>query len=335
MTARKPEDGPSDLSSDDDAKEPRDAEPAAAPEPSTRCRLGAGSGVSGALVECLMLFPCIRVIVLRLLLVTLLALIILAVILVKKPIPMSEKPASKQTLAAEKINEGIAHESRNEYDKALQCFNESIHIDPNGASSFIAYTYRGVIHTIKGEYSEAIDDYGHCLAFSHISNKYRAYVLTSRSYAYFQIKDYAKTIDDCTQALRFNHEDSEAADTYCSRGRAYQKMNQYDNAIDDYSAALRLDPVKYHASFNFFYNRGHAYLVLKNYAKAIDDFTQSLRLTNTGSDRARVCSYRGQAYYNLKQYSNALDDYSEALRIDSLRYANLTNAIESLKRKLK
>ena len=56
----------------------------------------------------------------------------------------------------------------------------------------------------------------------------------NRGYAYSQLHQFQKTIDDYDRVIRFN---PKYADVYFSCGYIYNQLGQFQNAIDRYSIA--------------------------------------------------------------------------------------------------
>jgi tetratricopeptide (TPR) repeat protein len=102
-------------------------------------------------------------------------------------------------------------------------------------------------------------------------NPRNAIAYDNRGSTYAQKREYAKAIEDYTEAIRL---DPKAPSVFYNRGIAYTKEEDYDKAIKDYTEALRLYP-DLAAAYN---NRALACHKKGEYDKAIADFTTSLRL---------------------------------------------------------
>jgi tetratricopeptide (TPR) repeat protein len=63
---------------------------------------------------------------------------------------------SREKLATAFDNRGVAYRLKGEYDRALQDYEQAIHLNPSNAN---AYNNRGIIYRINGEYARAIADY--------------------------------------------------------------------------------------------------------------------------------------------------------------------------------
>ena len=209
-----------------------------------------------------------------------------------------EKSVSAET--AEEWNEkGISFGKSGEYEKAIECFNKAIELEPNYAK---AYYYRGIAYGDLKQYEKAICDYNKAIKQDQ---KY-AKTYTKRGIAYAELKEYEKAIEDFNKAIELDPQDAKA---HNHRGDAYVHLKQYEKAIEDFDKAIELDP-NYAWAYN---NRGTAYAHLKQYERAIDDYDKAIEL-----DPNYVSAYknRGLAYGDLKQYERAIDDYDKAIELD-------------------
>ncbi len=131
-----------------------------------------------------------------------------------------------------------------DYKKALDDSNIAVSINDQ---SFYAHCCRGQAYEHMKNYSKAIDDFTKTIT---IDPKGGCYL--ERAYAYGEIGQYQKAVNDCNTAINLNLKSAEA---YVSRGNIYVKMGQPKQAITDYTQAIALDP-KYGDSY---YQRAEAY----------------------------------------------------------------------------
>ena len=64
-----------------------------------------------------------------------------------------------------------------------------------------------------------------------------------RAAAFIEKEDYAKAIDDCTEAIRL---DPKSADAYTYRGIAHGRKGEYAKSIADWDEVIRLQPNSAH-----------------------------------------------------------------------------------------
>ncbi len=129
-------------------------------------------------------------------------------------------------------NRGIAYQTKNEHDKAIEDFSEAIRLDPKDPD---AYHRRGIAYHVRKEYSKAIKDYSEAIRL----NPKDAVTCYNRGIAYYNENDYDRAIEDFSEAIRIN---PTLALAWRDRGNAYLSKKEYDKAIKDYSEAIQLNP---------------------------------------------------------------------------------------------
>jgi tetratricopeptide (TPR) repeat protein len=166
-------------------------------------------------------------------------------------------------------NRGTAYDDKGDYDRAIQDFNEAIHLDPNAE---IAYYGRGYAYKKKGDYDRAIQDFNEAI---HLNPNFeRAYY--DRGNAYIDKDDYVRAIQEFDDAIRLNPKDENA---YNNRGVAYERKGDYGHAIQDYNQAILLN-----SNYTVAYvNRGSAYFAQSNLTAAIADFLHTISAAPSSS----------------------------------------------------
>ncbi len=137
-----------------------------------------------------------------------------------------------------------------------------------------------------------------------------AWAYSNRGFAYNDLGEYRRAVEDFDQALR---SDPGYAIAYNNRGVAFVNLGEYRRAIQDYDEVLRLDPGDAFA----YNNRGVAYEGLGEYRRAIQDYDQALR-SDPGYANAyynRGVAYKGLAWdlYLEGRNAEALADVDRAL----------------------
>ena len=111
------------------------------------------------------------------------------------------------------------------------------------------------------------------------------------------------------------------------RGTAYLNDGEYAKAVEDYTQALKLEPTGKNAGV-YYFNRGTAYTSLKDYNKAIADFNQAEKLLPNDEDvyawRGNAYLLKSEPEYNSKHpeenysrnRSSALADLNRAIQIN-------------------
>ena len=122
----------------------------------------------------------------------------------------------KETLAAQKVEEGTALYEQKNYQGAISEFTEAIKLNPKYAR---AYYLRGKSYYAKGSYRVAILDYDTAIALNF--NDSEAYFYRGIAYAY--VRDYYKAIYNYTQVIKLNPNDATA---YAGRGLCYKALGR-------------------------------------------------------------------------------------------------------------
>ncbi len=166
-------------------------------------------------------------------------------------------------------NRGTAYDDEGDYDRAIQDFNEAIHLNPNAER---AYYGRGYAYKKKGDYDRAIQDFNEAI---HLNPNFeRAYY--DRGNAYIDKDDYDRAIQEFDEAIRLNPNDAFA---YNNRGVAYERKDDYGHAIQNYNKAILLDS-NYTSAYG---SRGYAYFAQSNLTAAIADFAHTISAAPSSS----------------------------------------------------
>ena len=161
-------------------------------------------------------------------------------------------------------NQADAFGNVEQYQKALELFNNILKIDPN---SSIAYSRIGVLKGKMGNMTAAFVNLN--LAIELDANNAQAYA--DRGYAYSIIGNSTKAMSDYNFALDLNTEDFV---TYYNRAILFENSNQYQKALDDLNTSLSLKN-----DYAFAYSRrAIVNYNLKNYQNACRDWTKALEL---------------------------------------------------------
>jgi tetratricopeptide (TPR) repeat protein len=201
----------------------------------------------------------------------------------------------------------------------------------------------------KSEYEKAIHDLSetirldgqqtHNLEIRGISR--RAHGLRAR--AWFNERQYDKTIEDCDAAIAldphaFERHLARSPSTFANvmaasfsktataeymslallRGKAWAAKWNYDKAIEDFGLAIRLGEAARGDDDGIaalsYYHRGKAWLKKWDYDRAIEDLSEAIR--RRAPNAAMSYSLRGDAWYAKEVYGKALEDHDHAIRLD-------------------
>jgi tetratricopeptide (TPR) repeat protein len=118
-------------------------------------------------------------------------------------------------------------------DLALRDYNSAIKLNPNHV---LAYSGRGEVHFVAGNYDRAIEDLG--IAIRLDPKDSRPYFFRGRSYS--KKGEYERAISDFTLAI--NLKIPHLALAHLARGDAYENQGEFKKAISEYETASNLDP---------------------------------------------------------------------------------------------
>jgi len=124
------------------------------------------------------------------------------------------------------FSRGNEFAQKKEYDKAIEYFSKAIELNPKDDKGAYEkyYSGRGQAYYDKKDYDKAIDDYSKCI---EIAPKVSGFTIDLK-------------VDGFTNTK--THIPSQAARYYNQRGKAYYDKKDYAKAIDDYSEAVKLEP---------------------------------------------------------------------------------------------
>jgi serine/threonine-protein kinase len=189
------------------------------------------------------------------------------------------------------LNRGLAHFELEDYQTAMNDYNQALQINPNRAD---IYFNRGLSRIALGEYQEAISDFNQALKL----NPEDAQIYLNRGYIRMQLGDHWGSIEDFDQALRlepsaakvfFNQmtdtlndelsaiedKNQQLAQGLIIRGNLRYELGDYQAALEAFTQALSLDPNNIEA-----YNRRSTVRsALGDYQGAIDDLKQVSNLS--------------------------------------------------------
>lgn len=174
------------------------------------------------------------------------------------------------------------------------------------------FLQRGVENIQLGNYIQAIKNFTDVIELNlNTLNTNIGVAYSNRCLAYLQIGEYHNAVADCTLAINFVPNNTEA---YLNRGLAEYRLGNYQTAVLDNNQAIKLKP----DDFRAYYNRGIANAALKNHQQAIADYNLALTQTPQFSTLlADIYNDRGLVNFELQNLSAALLDFSKAIRLNS------------------
>jgi Flp pilus assembly protein TadD len=203
-----------------------------------------------------------------------------------------------ETLAVIYRDRGKAHQLHDEYDRAIEDFNQAIRFDPTDAHAFAC---RGTAYSHKGDLDRAVADYNEAIRLDPQNAVYHHV----RAWLHHGQGDYDRAIADFDQAIRLDPTD---AASFASRGYAHVAKRDFDRAIADYGQAIRLD----HESTLAYFHRANAFRSKGELDRAIADYGEANRLD--ASNPMTYCE-RADTYRQMGELDCADADYRAALAL--------------------
>lgn len=107
-----------------------------------------------------------------------------------------------KVIAVIRKHRGMAYFSMSNFADALNDFKISIEKDPQ---AYRTYYYAGIVYSIKKDYENAIAHFTTSLQI----NKFQAHTHLRRAMAYFEIKEYEKSMEDLNSAINLGMDEEE------------------------------------------------------------------------------------------------------------------------------
>jgi tetratricopeptide (TPR) repeat protein len=194
----------------------------------------------------------------------------------------SEPTPDQLKRASELYKQGVEFYDKNQFDQAIEKYNEYLKIRPNVADAFynrgLAFYLKGIdlpkntTESSKKNLNSAIADFSEAIKINPSSAD--AWIMRGRAYFWLRIdgsKYVESAITDFSQAIKL---DANSADAYLGRGKAYRENYQPEKALADLNKAIQLNPNNADAYFE----RGNVYYSQNNFSLAKADFANADRI---------------------------------------------------------
>jgi len=138
----------------------------------------------------------------------------------------------KDDLATAYKNRGNAYDDKGQYAEALEDYGRAVAINPQDADAFNS---RGTTYTALGRYELAVRGFDEAIRL----NPANPMALGNRCFAKAVLGKLEQAMADCNEALLVRPKYPGA---YASRAFVYLKLKRYDAAIADYNSELQTQP---------------------------------------------------------------------------------------------
>ena len=251
----------------------------------------------------------------------------------RQEIVVAIKHNEEKVTAAQLYKRGAECYSREEYDKAIDFYNQAIAMDSKYAAP---WTGLGLIYNDQGKYAKAIE------CFQKSIERYDGFAVpyNGLGYAKNESGDHNKAIEYLNKAIELN---PKYAAAWNNLGYAYKYINKVDKAMECYNKAIATDPndaaplvnigTVYYEQKNFqkateyyqksiainpnfvtaWHNLGHIHYQKGEFEKAIDSYK---KVTSLEPKNTRAWDLLGYAYNQQKKFEKAKDCFKKVIKID-------------------
>ena len=193
------------------------------------------------------------------------------------------------------IEEGIRAYARQNYDRAIQCFNTVLPPNPGGSVTAALFHFFDGTHDEKSRVPWAAS------ASQPLSNAFYY-----RGLSYEKKREWDHAIADFTAAV---HREPQSTLALAERGISYGHQNKTDRALRDFDEIIRLKPNDALA----YALRADSLQLTKQWDAAVEAATIAIRLDPRLADAHYAL---GRAYTGKQEYEKAATEFSEADRLD-------------------
>ena len=200
--------------------------------------------------------------------------------------------------AEEWIERGDKFYIKGEYEKAIECYNEALKINPKDAD---AWYNKGVLYARLKKYEEAIECYDKALKI----NPEYANAWNNKGVVYAELKEYKKAIECYDEALKIN---PEHANAWNNKGVVYAELKKYKEAIECYNEALKINPEDAYA----LYNKSEIYYSMGIY----DEVLESLKKIHNPGFLFDIYLLKGKIKIAQGKFKKALQELKKAQKLN-------------------
>jgi len=220
-----------------------------------------------------------------------------------------------------------------EYDKAEECYNEALRIDPMNEE---AWNNKGFLYFTQSKFDMALNCYEKAI---EINPSYRQ-AWYNKGYTYHAMGNLSKAIYNYWMALRIDSQDEVA---WNNMGNALYNLGKYMESIPYFMKSVKINPnyeiawnnignaldrmgmhefsIPFHEKalsinpkFDYAWHaKGHALCELGKYEESLEFLERAIELN---PDYGETWYWRGVALYRLERYEEAIESLKRAVEID-------------------
>ncbi len=219
---------------------------------------------------------------------------------------LEDASLSNDRRAAYLNDRGVANARLNRLRAAIEDFNTSVRLAPEGAS---AYNNRGNVLLALGLAAEAEKDFNRAIV---LAPGYTA-AFVNRANARALVGDQDGALRDFSHAARLS---PKAPAAYGGRGRLHLSGNRPFAAVRDFNRAVESD-TRYGPGYRL---RAEAYVMLGRFDEAIEDLSRAIAFDATNAD---LYLARGYGYLAARNPASAIKDFQRCAELSNKASAPL------------
>ena len=162
------------------------------------------------------------------------------------------------------IKNGWAFDDKQEYDKAIECYDKAIELNPEYEYAWLS---KGNVLRKLQNYEESLACYDRAIEL----NSKNEYAWLWKGYALSELQHYEESLACYDKAIELN---PEYEDAWLWKGYALSELQHYEESLVCFDRAIELNPQN-SITWN---NKGYALIELQYYEKAAEALEQSLSI---------------------------------------------------------
>jgi tetratricopeptide (TPR) repeat protein len=181
--------------------------------------------------------------------------------------------------SAELVNKGNELQTKGQFDDAIKYYIKSLYVKPYNS---VAYNHLGETYLAKKKYAMAVMNYTQ--AIKNDPDNVDFYL--ARAAAYNKTRQYSLAIKDINKYLSSKKSTDSQAIPYFCRGYAYGQLGNYERSIEDFTQAITfIESRKLHNAKleGYYFQRGKVYLKSGKKNNAKDDFKKACEMGDKDS----------------------------------------------------
>jgi len=192
------------------------------------------------------------------------------------------------------VNKGTGLMCIGEYIEALRCYDQAITLDPKAMGAWFA---KGELLRQLGKNDEAIECYNNVI---NIDPEF-GQAWYGKGMALMNLSNFKEAITCFDKSIKLNHR---SAVVWYHMGIALDALNKHSDALKCFDEAIRLDPLDLDA----WYNKGRELSKLHNYKDAVKCFDKVIQLD---SSTGEAWHHKGLALKAMGKYKEATECFNK------------------------